>query len=351
MEVMGFSGTPQIGIVKMNHDMSRNFIIITSIFQPTKAVRSYSDLKNFKTIVIGDKKSPEIFDDSKVIYLSVEDQKDLSFNLHSFLPYNHYCRKNLGYIYAIKNDAELIIDTDDDNIPYPDWDFPSFSGSYECLEENLGFINIYSFFSDKKIWPRGFPLNRIVSQQNIRKELSLTTNISNVGIWQGLADNDPDVDAIYRLIFDTPHFFNKRTPINLKKGTIAPFNSQNTAFRKQLFPLLYLPSSVTFRFTDVLRGLVAQPIMWLYGYTLGFTKASVTQLRNPHDYMKDFESEIPCFMLSESIIEIVSAIINSRFSITENLYLSYESLYKQGIVKKEELTGIEAWIKDITNLG
>ena len=95
MEVMGFSGTPQIGIVKMNHEMSRNFIIITSIFQPTKAVRSYSDLKNFKTIVIGDKKSPEIFDDSKVIYLSVEDQKDLSFNLHSFLPYNHYCRKNL----------------------------------------------------------------------------------------------------------------------------------------------------------------------------------------------------------------------------------------------------------------
>jgi hypothetical protein len=91
--------------------------------------------------------------------------------------------------------------------------------------------------------------------------------------------------------------------------------------------------------------------MWLYGYTLGFTKASVTQLRNPHDYMKDFESEIPCFMLSESIIEIVSAIINSRFSITENLYLSYESLYKQGIVKKEELTGLEAWIKDITNLG
>jgi hypothetical protein len=344
---MGFSGTPQIGIVKMNHEMCRNFIIITSIFHPTEAVRSYSNLKNFKTIVIGDKKSPEIFYDSMVIYLSVEDQKDLSFNLQSLLPYNHYCRKNLGYIYAIKNGAELIIDTDDDNIPYPGWNFPAFSGKFDCIPADMGFVNIYHFFTDKEIWPRGFPLNKILSQKNIQNEISLSSEDSNIGIWQGLADNDPDVDAVYRLIFDTPLIFNKRTPINLKKGTVAPFNSQNTAFRRELFPLLYLPSTVTFRFTDILRGLVAQPIMWLYNYTLGFTRATVTQFRNPHDYMKDFESEIPCFMQSERIIEIVSRKINISYSITENLFLSYESLCRHGIVKEEELAGVEAWIKDI----
>jgi hypothetical protein len=327
--------------------MSKDFIVLTSIFPPTEAVISFSGFKNFRTIVIGDKKSPASYDQGNVQFLSIEHQQDLSFNLRSVLPYNHYCRKNLGYIVAIKNNAELIIDTDDDNIPYHDWNFPAFRGRFDCIPAEMGFINIYRFFTDNEIWPRGFPLNKILSQKNIQNEITLSSEDSNIGIWQGLADNDPDVDAIYRLIFDKPLIFNKRAPINLKKGTIAPFNSQNTAFRRELFPLLYLPSSVTFRFTDVLRGLVAQPIMWLYNYTLGFTQATVTQLRNPHDYLKDFESEIPCFMQSERVIEIVSMKIKSGYSITENLFLSYESLFRHGIVKEEELAVVEAWIKDI----
>ena len=40
---------------------------------------------------------------------------------------------------------------------------------------------------------------------------------------------------------------------------------------------MYLPTFVTFRFTDILRSYVAQPIMWNAGYRLGFTNATVTQ--------------------------------------------------------------------------
>ena len=69
-----------------------------------------------------------------------------------------------------------------------------------------------------------------------------------------------------------------------------PYNTQNTATRKELFPLLYLPAYVTFRFTDILRGLIAQPIMWLYDYHLGYSGATVTQKRNAHDYFEDFQS-------------------------------------------------------------
>ena len=38
----------------------------------------------------------------------------------------------------------------------------------------------------------------------------------------------------------------------LGSGTISPFNSQNTLFTRAVFPLLYLPTYVTFRFTDKL---------------------------------------------------------------------------------------------------
>ena len=79
----------------------------------------------------------------------------------------------------------------------------------------------------------------------------------NVGVWQGLADEDPDVDAIYRLTSDTPCYFNERNPVVLAKGTVCPFNTQNTIIIKPLFNLLYLPTTATFRFTDILRGLVA----------------------------------------------------------------------------------------------
>ncbi|VDM75263.1 unnamed protein product [Strongylus vulgaris] len=42
----------------------------------------------------------------------------LGFRLLSVSPENSYTRKNIGYLYAIKNGAKWIYDTDDDNKPY-----------------------------------------------------------------------------------------------------------------------------------------------------------------------------------------------------------------------------------------
>ena len=319
-------------------------IIITSIFPSTKAVDSYSKFESFKTIVVGDKNSPAEYDNTNVTFLSVEKQSELGYAVNKDLPYNHYCRKNIGYIFAIQEGAEVIIDTDDDNMPYPDWSFPDFNGEFDQVNSDLGFINIYNFFTEQNIWPRGLPLNKISLKLD---EKQLQKRSCKVGIWQGLVDEDPDVDAIYRLINNTPCFFKIRAPVVLNQGTISPFNSQNTSWRKELFPLLYLPSTVTFRFTDILRGYVAQPIMWLYNYSLGFTQATVKQERNPHDYMKDFESEIPCYLRGENVIEIISKRISSSYSINDNLVIAYEELHKNGIVEKKEIVLVKSWINDL----
>ena len=110
---------------------------------------------------------------------------------------------------------------------------------------------------------------------------------------------------------------------------------------------MYLPAFVTFRFTDILRGLVAQPIMWIKGYYLGFTKATVAQERNPHNYLNDFESEIPCYLMAEKVIDIVLNAIKTEYSIAENLYLSYTALFKNGIVTKQETELVSLWLSDI----
>jgi STELLO glycosyltransferases len=323
----------------------KKYIVITSIFKPTKAVIEFSKIPEHQLIVVGDKKTPADWQCDNVDFISVAKQEIFKSELSKILPFNHYCRKMLGYIKAIICGADYIVDTDDDNIPKGNWNFPGFENKFNCLPENNGFINIYQLYTKQKIWARGLPLRLINNKFELENDLTIKE--CKVGIWQGLADEDPDVDAIYRLTYDTPCYFEEREPVVLGKGTISPFNTQNTIIRKELFPLLYLPTYVTFRFTDILRGLVAQPIMWLYGYQLGFVNATVVQKRNPHDYMQDFISEIPMYENCEKIIELVANSISFSNGIETNLYNAYNALLKENIVCGKEMITLEAWLKDL----
>jgi len=332
----------------MENRTKREYIVITSIFNPTEAVVAFSKMNDYQLIVVGDKKTPEDWNCDNVDYISVLQQEKLNFKLATVLPYNHYCRKMLGYLKAMQNGANYIIDTDDDNIPKVNWRFPEFENKFDCIERNKGFVNIYQLYTKQKIWPRGLPLNLISTQFGLEKPVE--SKDCKIGIWQGLADEDPDVDAIYRLTNDVPCYFDEREPVVLGKGTISPFNTQNTIIRKELFPLMYLPTYVTFRFTDILRGLIAQPIMWLYNYQLGFVNATVIQKRNPHDYMKDFLSEIPMYEHTYEILELVSKSISKYESIETNLYNAYLSLLDANIVSKEEMITLEAWLTDLKRI-
>lgn len=101
-------------------------IVITSIFAPAPSVKKWTLLKDWNVIVAGDKKTPSNWSCDKVIYLSVEDQAALDFRIARLLPWNHYSRKLLGYLVAIQKGAELIVDSDDDNMPTTDEDLFGF---------------------------------------------------------------------------------------------------------------------------------------------------------------------------------------------------------------------------------
>lgn len=323
-------------------------IVITSIFKPSEAIFKFSAIPNCELVVVGDLKTPEDWACAGVRYLGVEDQKAMPFRLPAVLPYNHYCRKMVGYLDAMARGSGVIVDTDDDNIPKDEWSFPAFDSSYDRVNSPSGFVNIYQLYTRKRIWPRGLPLNLI--NHNFELDSSLVRHDARVGVWQGLADEDPDVDAVYRLTDDSPTYFDSRPPVTLPAGVVTPFNSQNTMFRKECFPLLYLPTYVTFRFTDILRGLVAQPIMWAAGYQLGFLNATVIQKRNPHNYMRDFESEIPMYIHGAEVVDIVQAAIRPEALVAENLRLAYVALEEKGIVQKRELETLDAWLCDVNDV-
>jgi hypothetical protein len=294
---------------------------------------------------VGDKKTPRDWQCDNAHFISVSEQEALNFELAKVLPYHHYCRKMLGYLIAFEYGANAVVDTDDDNIPKETWGFPEFEREYDCTDENMDFVNIYQLYTREKIWARGLPLSLI--SKDFGLEAKLTKRRCKVGVWQGLADEDPDVDAIYRLTSDSPCCFTERAPVVLGRGTASPFNTQNTLIRKELFALMYLPTYVTFRFTDILRGLVAQPIMWLHDYQLGFTNATVIQKRNAHDYMKDFISEIPMYQHCQEVIGTVSSAISKSESIESSLYNAYHSLLGRNIVCDKEMVTLEAWLKSM----
>ena len=321
----------------------KKFIVITSIFAPTEAIRAFASREGYQLVVVGDRKTPADWAYPGVVYLNVEDQMGLNPELAAAIPYNHYGRKMMGYIYAMQQGAEIIIDTDDDNIPYDTWEFPSFDGSYTGSEEGLGWVNIYHHYTSQEIWPRGLPLRHIRDERSKLRWQSGAAP-AQVGIWQGLADEDPDVDAIYRLTSNQPCIFESRPPVFLNEGTVTPFNSQNTAFRKELFPLLFLPSFVTFRFTDILRGIIAQPILWAHGYRLGFLPATVVQKRNEHDYFKDYESEVPMYLHAEKSLTLVQDALR-RASVKDDLLAAYQALLHAGVVEERELKVLEIWLK------
>jgi len=318
------------------------FIVITSISQPTRAVLNFSKISDWKLIVVGDKKTPKQWSLKNVIFISPKKQEKIEKDFSKILPWNHYSRKMIGYLYAIRKGADIVVDTDDDNLPMKDWGKNiKFQGNYETVG-NSSFVNVYQFFTDQKIWPRGYPLQKIL----IKNHINIKKQKVKIGVWQQLVNGDSDVDAIYRLTNNKKVKFKSRKPIILKKGSICPFNSQNTFFRKELFPLLYLPAFVTFRFTDILRGLIAQPIMWAAGYSLGFTKATVFQERNPHNYLKDFESEIPMYLNTERIMEILNKVIKKDSTIKKNLEIAYDSLIKEKIIPSKEKKLLIEWLKN-----
>jgi len=337
---------------------SKIFTVLTTINSPDERVSDWMEITGNHTIVVGDKKTPSTWNHSKCEFISLEDQLTSEFAIASLLPENHYTRKNLGYLYAIKKGAQAIIDTDDDNFPNTIKWINLLSAKFQAFEhassQKISFKNIYSYFSDSDIpfWPRGFPLNLINDQNsNIDQCEILNASSKNAGLWQCMVDGDPDVDAINRLIFkNTPHFLDKDALI-MGENVFCAFNSQNTLWiDSELFPLLYLPSTVSFRFTDILRGYIAQAVINTTSKNWGFYQATAYQDRNEHNLMNDFRSEVSMYSNMDEIFHIIYDSCKIKHSISDNLISCYSELHKNNYVEENELKILNSWMADLNHL-
>ena len=333
---------------------NKKTLVITTINKPTVLLKRISSLckkNNINLILIGDKKSPKKFKLKHSNFYNISQQEKLSFEFTKHCPKNSYSRKNIGYLIAIKEGSQIVIDSDDDNIPKKTF-FKKFNQNQICLKiTNKKWINIYQYFlkNKKNIWPRGFPLDEIL----IKKKIKGRKILCNIPVQQFLTELDPDVDAIYRLVFKSQNLeFNKKLPLAIAKNSYTPFNSQNTRWFKISFPLLYLPSYCPFRCSDILRGYIAMRILHHNNLCLGYFPPSNFQIRNKHNLAQDFEEETLLYNDSKKIIDLIYNIKlpSGQKNITQSLYKIYKVLIKQKYFPKKELLLLNSWIKDLNNI-
>jgi hypothetical protein len=167
-----------------------------------------------------------------------------------------------------------------------------------------------------------------------------------------LCNENPDVDAIYRLIMPLPQTFRKDRRVALTEGTWCPFNSQNTTWRREAFGLLYLPAYCSFRMTDIWRSFIAQRIGWANGWGVLYHEPNMWQERNVHNLMRDFEDEVPGYLNNSKICEELEdlALESGARKIGGNLRVCYEKLVEMGLVDARELDLLEVWNERIDEL-
>jgi hypothetical protein len=328
-------------------------LIVTSIAPPNAVLQTLAQgciERDIKFIVIGDLASPPDFKLEGCRFYGLAEQRELGLRFADLCPTRHYARKNIGYLEAIRDGASIIIETDDDNIPLEGfWKERSRRQAIRVVS-NAGWVNVYRYFTEANIWPRGLPLDHILT--TIPAFESLDQRDVDCPIQQGLADENPDVDAIYRLALPLPQSFRKDRRVALCAGSWSPFNSQNTTWWRVAFPLLYLPAYCSFRMTDIWRSFIAQRIAWANDWGILYHEPTVSQERNEHNLMRDFRDEVPGYLNNSAICEALDklSLKPGMDQLGNNLLSCYEELVRMELVGRQELELVAAWTADLQEI-
>ena len=319
-------------------------VIITTINPPTEAILKHIHNTEYDVIIVGDKKTPNDYKQLNCIYLDIESQKKLFPELSEMLPYNHYCRKNLGYLYAVKKGYRVIYETDDDNIPFHSFDdILQYKQLQMITEQNNVWINIFKYFTNNAyIWPRGYPLSLLKQEPNYFIE----NTHKRPSIINGLVENDPDVDALFRLICNHQESiqWEKDKCILINNKNVCVFNTQNTFWlNPALFMCLLIPCSVSFRYCDILRGIINNIILKRTNNYMMYSSPNVTQNRNEHNLIHDFKSEYEMYIHNEHILEFIEKDTEHLTSTKELLTVIYQNLLLHNVITQKDVDILKRW--------
>ncbi|HSV26189.1 MAG TPA: hypothetical protein VLJ17_24590 [Xanthobacteraceae bacterium] len=289
--------------------------IVTTTIRVPEVLRLYRKFMPHAGIFIaGDEKSPSaqiraLCDDLPGgwgFYYSLEQQRKSDWEVVKFLPCNSMLRRNIATLEAVKWGADIIYMIDDDNIPmsYDHSAAFTFLGSIgDPRKYNFSGLEIRSplqwFDPNELLDPptvqRGYPLRirRITQQFTVHPVTD-----AKIGVVSGLILGSPDIDAVERIVTNP-------TRLNVSElaraGVVVNphrcmtiFNSQNTAFVRELAPAMFMPliDGEDTRYHDIFASLICQRIMETLDLYVHLGRPFVYQERNQHYLLDDLALEM-----------------------------------------------------------
>jgi hypothetical protein len=323
-------------------------MIVCTTIHDTMALADYAAMEGWEFIVVCDKKTPPLTLKNAEV-LTVSDQEKLDYQIVKVIPFNSIGRRNIGYVHAIANGADIVATVDDDNFPQKDWGFPLVGKKVRMdVVAGTDFFDILRFISKDAIWHRGTDYELLGKPLEFRKEQQEICVGVQANLWHG----EPDTDGMCRLTRDVEagsrSIKDFTRPIGLSKGVYSPFNSQNTAFLREIAVAMLLPyTDYCFRMDDIWASYCAERLMSETDYRVAYGPATVRQDRNPHDIWRDISGEIG-----------FSSILKKYFAFLNNSSLEGGSFFERFVhlsegIEKQEFAPSgygqlwRAWVEDL----
>ena len=319
--------------------------VVTTIYNLTDSIVRIAELPDFCVVVVADKKTPKNYPlIPGMVIIDEASQRLLTSQFALSLPWNHFGRKNLGYLYAIAYGAQVIFDFDDDNL-LKQGERLRIPVEGVALSGVCSSINVYPLMG-ASAWPRGLPLPDIKCVGTVDKRSSM----SSVAVVQSLADNDPDVDAIFRLTRSLPVHFDVPKgldAVKIPRFRFSPYNAQASLHDRRSMWGLLLPVTVHGRVSDIWRSYVTQRLLWDVNLDVAFSYPMVDQYRNPHNYLQDMDAEKDLYFRSSALVQFLSEWRSNEQMIEVRLETLWIEMYERGFVEIEDVVLIQQWISEL----
>jgi hypothetical protein len=264
--MFGGDATQAVPAANPSGFVAQKWAVCTTIHPPSDAILGFGKLQDWALVVVGDEGTPAFPDlGSRAVMLDAAAQRRMAHDfagLFELLPWRHFGRKNVGYLYAILHGAEEVWDFDDDNVlkagvqpTAPSADAVAPKVGADCAAFNP-YPHMGAPASDVEAWPRGFPLNLI--RAPCAHTLEAVAAAGDVAVWQSLANNEPDVDGIFRLTRLTPFSFdaNSETSVIIPQRVFCPYNAQATLVLQPALWSLLLPVTVSARLLECVAAML-----------------------------------------------------------------------------------------------
>ena len=263
------------------------FIVTTTIQPPTEATLKFLEKDDWTLVVVGDTKTPhEEYQKLDCVYLTPEDQESLSKDLSDAIGWKCIQRRNMGFLYAYQEGADVVATVDDDNIPYENWGKDVYVGQeieIDLYESENGFFDPLSVTNRPDLWHRGYPLKYVPTKNNVNY---MGKTKRRVLVQADLWDGDPDIDAMCRLSKMPCVDYDDHAPYG--SNQIGPFNSQNTFIHRDVLPY-YMVLPHAGRMDDIWGSYIVQK---KFPNSVIYNKPTVYQDRNEQDLVTNLEKEI-----------------------------------------------------------